>query len=159
MKSLSALLLFAALSVAPAAADDAKASPTLCLTYRMYLNGQAVAMPQGYDRMMTEKLSKMGYRPTPCATAQIRLSIDMRIVGETRENTRVDMSIEGRYGSRTGHYQTHFSGQQYEEDPTHLVQSMALGLGSVMVEIDPDYTQRLLEKLLECSRQGAPAVK
>jgi len=155
MKSLSALLIFALLSVAHAAGDDAKGSPTLCLTYRMYFDGQAVPMPQGYDRMMTEKLAKMGYRPAACTTAEIRLPVDMRIVGETRENARVNMSIEGRYGSRTGHYQTYCSDQQYEEDPTRLVQSMALGLGSVTVEIDPAYTQRLLEY----SRQRLPSIK
>lgn len=154
MKLQLTLLLLVSMPLAYAATDDVRVNPTLCVTYRMFLNGEAVPLPQGYDRLMTEKLSTMGYRPAPGATAQIRLSIEMRITGQTRENTTVLISVDGKNGARTGHYQTHFSGLQYEADPTQMIQSMALGLGSVMVEIDPAYTQKALQKLLEYSRQG-----
>ena len=148
-----ALLLFVSMPLAYAASDDVRLSPTLCVTYRMYLNGEAVPLPQGYDRLMTEKLSTMGYRPAPCGTAQIRLSVAMRITGQTRENTTVLIFVDGKNGARSGHYQTQFSGREYEAQPTQMIQSMALGLGSVMVEIDPEYTQKALQKLLEYSRQ------
>jgi hypothetical protein len=142
-------LLFAVLPLAHAAGGDNSASPTLCLTYHVYLNGQPFPMPKGFDRMTTEKFSRIGYRPAPCTTAQIQLSMAMRITGETRENTRIRTSINGKNGHRTGHYEADISGQQYDEDPSAWVQSTALGFGSVMVQIDPDYPAKAMDALAE----------
>jgi hypothetical protein len=153
MKPYFAMMLFATTAFGQSAADTSKVGPTLCVTYRMYINTQSIPLPAGYDRMMTEKLSTMGYRPAACSTAQIQLAIEMRITGQNQEDAKVVVSIDGRNGSRTGHYQTRLTGRQYDQDPTQMIKAMALGFGSVMVEIDQDYPQRLLQKLIESGRQ------
>lgn len=142
-----ALVMCATMPLAHAATDDPKVSPTLCVTDRMYLNGQAIPLPQGYDRMMTEKLAKIGYRPAPCSTAQIRLSLEFRMTGRSEKDAQVNISFDGRNGSRVGSYRTQISGQQFESDHTEMTQSITLGLGSVMVKIDPDYPRRLLKSI------------
>jgi hypothetical protein len=142
-----ALVMFATMPLAHAAADGPGVSPTLCVTDRMYLNGQAIPLPQGYDRMVTEKLSKVGYRPAPCSTAQIRLSLEFRMTGRSEKDAQVNISIDGANGSRVGSYRTQISGRQFESDHAKMVESMALALGGVMVEIDPDYPRRLLKSM------------
>ena len=94
---------------------------------------------------MTEKLSKIGYRPAACATAQIRISIEMRVTGDSEETGQIKISIDGKNGSRTGHYDKQISAREFHGNHTQMIQSMGVGMASVMAQVDPEYPKKVLE--------------
>ena len=115
---------------------------TICVTMRMYAEGKSYPFPGVTDSEATEKLSKLGYRPAPCNSAQIRLSLEVRITGQTEETAQVTITADGKNGSRPGHYQTQIPAKQFAQT---MAENVGRAMVTVMTEIDPDYTKRVMD--------------
>ena len=100
------MLSLALLTLPSVAAAQALPAYTICLTMRMYADGKSYVFPAGTDSAMTEKLSKLGYRPAACNSAQIRLALEVRLSGETEESGKVTITADGTNGNQPAHYQT-----------------------------------------------------
>jgi hypothetical protein len=109
----------------------------------MYVKDTPVPTTAGYDQMMAEKLSRMGYSAATCATAQILVSMEMRVTGDNEETGRVMLSIDGKNGSRKGHYDNTITAADFHQNHERVIQSMGLGLAGVMAQIDPEYPKKV----------------
>jgi hypothetical protein len=139
MKLMWSLALLALPSLAAAQTDPAS---TICLTMQMYVEGKSYPFPAGTDSAMTERLSKLGYRPAPCNSAQIRLSLEVRLTGQTEETARATITADGTNGNRPAHYQTAISGKLFVQG---MGASMAEPMVRVLNELDPLYTKRVFD--------------
>lgn len=129
---------------APVNAPRKAVETSICVTSRLFILSTEVKLPPENDRGIEASLAPIGFWPAPCSIAKIRLLVETRIVGPL-DRPRATFSIVGRSGGRVGLYNTEFPAEQIVKDEDHLIAVIALGLSSVIEQVDPGYTSRLAE--------------
>jgi len=142
MSTMRLMWSLALLALPSLAAAQAVPASTICLTMRMYVEGKSYPFPAGTDSAMTERFSKLGYRPAPCNSAQIRLSLEVRLTGETEETGKVTITADGTNGNHPGHYQTQMSAKLFTQN---MAANMGQALVTVLNDVDPQYTKRVFD--------------
>jgi len=120
---------------------------TMCTGFRVYILDQEVPMPE-VARMLDQSIAALGYRPAPRMLAQVRLAFEMRVHLDPRlpdGDPTMAVAITGMSGSRVHRWRSEFTAADWESRRDHIQGLLAVGLLTVMENIEPGFTSKLME--------------